>query len=323
MLETTQSQVGSLSVEPTDWLAWLADAPLFVDSEQIGAFYDAVVRPENTTGKITLQLNNATANKISGKVAGEVGFSLGKIFPYLGLPDLQAKVSTEGAGERTKSSQETETIEIHPISTPQRQLVQMALHYAVNLNERLFVIDGLQDAIWRAPETILALPRALVFINLPSLAEAKEKRIVETKLIPMAAEFSDGEVVLIHKNLLSGDGRTVPPAHPDFKPSKSADIIHAERQEYWRWFSTNFSPETSMLAVEEASKGRGKMRWIAYRIPINEEGDTLHLHISTAGRYDTGSFAYNFISRGYAHGIRLVGSLKSGPDMNVLAIFER
>ena len=29
------------------------------------------------------------------------------------------------------------------------------------------------------------------------------------------------------------------------------------------------------------------------------------------------------IKRGYKHGIRLVGTLKSEPDMNVLAIYER
>jgi len=28
-------------------LAWLADAPLFIDADQIDRFYDAVVSPEN------------------------------------------------------------------------------------------------------------------------------------------------------------------------------------------------------------------------------------------------------------------------------------
>jgi hypothetical protein len=42
-----------------------------------------------------------------------------------------------------------------------------------------------------------------------------------------------------------------------------------------------------------------------------------------AATYDTGTFAYNFIKRGYKHGIRLVGTLKSEPDMNVLAIYEK
>lgn len=31
--------------------AWLADAPLFIDGEQVDAFYDAVVRPEGKAGR--------------------------------------------------------------------------------------------------------------------------------------------------------------------------------------------------------------------------------------------------------------------------------
>jgi hypothetical protein len=41
------------------------------------------------------------------------------------------------------------------------------------------------------------------------------------------------------------------------------------------------------------------------------------------GDYDTGVFAYNFVKRGFSHGLRLVGTLKAGTDVNVLAIFEK
>jgi hypothetical protein len=49
----------------------------------------------------------------------------------------------------------------------------------------------------------------------------------------------------------------------------------------------------------------------------------MHLHIAARGRYETGAFGYNFITRGFKHGLRIVGTLKSEPDLNVLAIFER
>jgi hypothetical protein len=45
--------------------------------------------------------------------------------------------------------------------------------------------------------------------------------------------------------------------------------------------------------------------------------------LTAAGRYDTITFAYNFIRRGYEFGLRLIGTLKTDPDMNVLAIYER
>ncbi len=35
-------------------------------------------------------------------------------------------------------------------------------------------------------------------------------------------------------------------------------------------------------------------------------------------RHDTGVFAYNFVPRGFNYGLRIVGTLKSGPDVNVL-----
>jgi hypothetical protein len=78
-----------------------------------------------------------------------------------------------------------------------------------------------------------------------------------------------------------------------------------------------------MVAVEEASSHKGRIRWIDYRLPVTRAGDTLHLHVCPAGRYDTGVFAYNLIKRGFKHGLRLVGTLKSEPDMNVLAIYDK
>ncbi len=78
-----------------------------------------------------------------------------------------------------------------------------------------------------------------------------------------------------------------------------------------------------MLAVEAAATQHGRIHWIDYRLPLTKEGDTLHLHICPGGMYDTGNLAYYLIKRGFKHGIRLVGTLKSEPDMNVLAIYEK
>ena len=49
---------------------------------------------------------------------------------------------------------------------------------------------------------------------------------------------------------------------------------------------------------------------------------TLHLDVSARGDYDTGVFACNFIRRGERYGLRIVGSLKSKPALNVLAAYE-
>ena len=76
-------------------------------------------------------------------------------------------------------------------------------------------------------------------------------------------------------------------------------------------------------ATNAAASANGRISWIDYRVPLTEEGDTLHLHACPADKYNTGDFAYNLVKRGFKHGLRLVGTLKSEPDMNVLAIYER
>jgi hypothetical protein len=50
-------------------------------------------------------------------------------------------------------------------------------------------------------------------------------------------------------------------------------------------------------------------------------GEVLHLHAHAD--YDTGVFAYNLIRRGERYGLRIVGSLKSQPALNVQAIYEK
>ena len=95
-----------------------------------------------------------------------------------------------------------------------------------------------------------------------------------------------------------------------------------ERKKYWAWFGENFNATQAMIAVEKVAEG-GRIRWIDYRVPLTFEGDSLHLHFCPEGRYDTGVFAYNLVKRGFKHGLRLVGPLKSEPDMNVLVVYEK
>ena len=79
--------------------------------------------------------------------------------------------------------------------------------------------------------------------------------------------------------------------------------------------------QTAVQALE--SSGTGKLEVVDFRVPISEDGRTLHLHIHPRGEYPTITFAYNLIRRGFEHGVRLVGTMRSEPDMNVLAIYEK
>lgn len=303
---------------------WLADAPLFIDKEQVYRFYDAVVRPEAKEGSTTLAITEQNIDRIRAKLGleasvslSELGAILTSVFAFL-KPEI--KGSGEGDYQIDRSEQSSTTVELHPITTPQRQLEQLTLHYLVNRQERLFFVEDLREEEWRDPQTISQVPRELAFLSLPSQQEANELRLPETKLIPAAAEFENGKIETLFDKLKSRDRRTMPPEYPE---KGTVEELREARMKYWGWFDENFSATQAMLVVEEAATKNGKLRWIDYRVPLTHDGETLHLHVSPSGNYDTGVFAYNFVKRGYKHGLRLVGTLKSEPDMNVLAIYDK
>lgn len=337
----------------TEKLLWLADAPLFIDREQVERFYDAVVRPDAKNGQVTLQVTEEKASSISTKVAGDASLKLsakGKISPgallqFLSeiLPFLktevelgaeaQAKAGGEAGHQRSKKMVEGGSVTLFPIETPERQLEHLALHYLINHTERICFVSDTRDAEWRSPEVVSRVPRMLVFIDLPGQEQALAAGLPETRLIPTAAEFGNGEVVPLFMELTADNGAR-PPAYPEIKADEYRRVgiedrqamvrgLAGQRKEYWAWFEANFNAKRAIEVVEKASALRGGLRWIDFRVPLTPEGDTLHLHIAPSQSYPTGTFAYNFIKRGHKHGLRLVGTLKSEPDMNVLAIYEK
>ncbi len=302
-------------------IAWLADAPLFIDADHISRFYDAIVSPETETGETVIEITEDKINALKGKLALEASVTVGDLIGKFAnlLPGLDIKAAGEGNVERQTSSIEKNRVTLHPIKTPQRQLVQLSMHYLLNHPSRIYLVNNASEREWRSPVSVAEVPRQLTFLNLPSQAQAQEKNLPETKLVPTAAEFEDGKIELIYNTLKGRDG-SEPPSYPD---KGRPDELRNARREYWNWFNTNFSATQAMIAVEQAALEHKRIRWIDYRVPLTDEGDTLHLHISPAGQYDTGVFAYNFIKRGFKHGLRLVGTLKSEPDMNVLAIYDK
>jgi hypothetical protein len=300
-------------------LGWLADSPLYIDGQQVERFYDAVVKPEGTDGTVTIELSSEVSKELRRSAGGELGMPpLAKLFPF--LPELSLK--TEVGAAKGKKEGTTHTIELHPISNPQRQLEHLTFHYLNHHRDRLFLVSDPSTTEWRDPDTIRRVPRQLVFLDLPG--EGENKAGFRTCLIPTAAEFKNGKIELLYDRLVKRLKEKVgsePIEYPEHPPAGQS--LQDARKKYWAWFHTNFSPTQAMLVVEEAAGENGRIRWIDYRVPLTSEGDTLHLHASPALSFDTGTFAYNFIKRGYKHGFRVVGTLKAEPGMNVLAIYEK
>lgn len=317
-------------------VGWLADAPLFIDGDRIDSFYDAVVHPKYEEEQVKLQVTEDVVERINTEfnLSGKLSLgSLGAFFVGL-LPTGEISAGGNVQKGQDKRKVEAQEITLRPISTPQSQLVQLTLHYLINQPERLFLLDDLSDptrrsgkSLWNDPQTISGIPRELVFLNLPSREEAHEHGILPTKLIPMTVEFENGEVEFLYEKLKKGD--EWPPVYPEgVEKDLNPEQIDDERRTYWYWFDESFSPRRAMLAIEEAAQGNGRIRWIIYRVPLNSDSankrsDTLHLSISPAEKYDTGTFVYTLIRHGYEHGLRMVGTLRSEPSMNVLAIYEK
>ena len=60
-------------------LSWLADAPVFIDSKQIGVSYDAVVGPAFRT--VELQVTATQTQQLEKSAAGRLDSGLSAFFP--------------------------------------------------------------------------------------------------------------------------------------------------------------------------------------------------------------------------------------------------
>jgi hypothetical protein len=60
-----------------------------------------------------------------------------RIFPFL---DAKVKGGLKAAVGGERGKEEENEIELHPIETPERQLVQLALHYLTNPPDRVRIV---------------------------------------------------------------------------------------------------------------------------------------------------------------------------------------
>lgn len=309
----------------SEYLKWLADAPLFIDETQINALHDATLRPDGEQDYVDIAITKEMLAKLNLK--GGAGLEVGlPDFLTAMIPGLAAtaKVKGEAGGEVDRTTKDSKTIRVRSIHNPQRKLQELVLHYAAQKSDRLNFVSckDLAKDDWRKPAEIVKAPKILVFLDLPSLDEEDAGAgVSSTIIIPTAAEFSEGTIKQIYSDL--EQRLLIKLRYPSRKPGQTAEALRDERKQYWNSFIEKFNDTEAMVAVEEAAKGLGRLRWIDYRLRLGANGDTLHLHCCPTEKYDTGVFAYNLIKRGHKHGLRIVGTLKSEPDLNVLAIYEK
>jgi hypothetical protein len=293
-------------------LLWLLDAPMFIDQKQVEAFYDAILLPEVEGTGLTISDSLARGRTFS------TGITVGAAVPGLAKGEVAAGV--DARKDETKSH----ALTFQRIVNPYRHLLKLAIHYATEkeLRKRIVFVKSSRAvdargedvrAKWAGDEYSQASPRAMVMLELPA----------GVPLVPMALETEDGTIKLLFQDLVElwKEPGEVLPAYPE-DPS-----LKEQRRKHWRWFTDRYKHRDAMEILEAAAR-TSRIAWIDFRLPIGTDDPSqaevfLHLHIAARCEYETGVFAYNFIGRGFKHGLRIVGTLKSEPDLNVLAVFER
>ncbi len=323
MAKKGQTQEQQERLARLEALFWLADAPLFVDERLVERFFDAVVRPKYEHVGETDQRSDETEDKILAALGlkGSAGLKLPEWLKPIKL-DVEAKGDI--TGEQKSIEKTTSISQLKPIWNAERQLEELTRHYLAHHRDRIVVGDApLQDADWPKgkkwysadPSYFTRVPRALAFLDLP----------LGTKLIPTAAEFTDGTISLLYEDLvrrLTGEKGGPMRRYPE-DSAISVQELRKQRKQYWASFQQHYDSKHAMLVIEEASTKHGRIGWIDFRLPLDDEGTTLHLHIVPSGKADAGTFGYNFVRRAHKHGVRVVATLKSEPDMNVMAIYEK
>ena len=290
-------------------LAWLADAPMFIDGPRVDAFYDAVFRPDY--GEISRTLGDQVTSETT--IGGE--FNLGAL-----LPGVFGKAGV--SADHSKGHERSTQTEVQPISNPYRHLLALALHYSTAKSDRLVLARTPSEATDGTGQQLSAdwlLPNS-DFIRNPPRAMIMLEVTPGCKLIPAAVELSSGRTEPLFERLVKGfteKGATPAPEYPGSHAPLEA------RNEYWKWFVQAYNDRVALDVVEDAAENQ-RIQWIAYRVSFaGDTGPFLHITLNARGAYDTGIFGYNFINRGTKHGLRIVGTLKSEPDIDVLAVFER
>ncbi|MCR9188879.1 MAG: hypothetical protein NXH96_08795 [Alteromonadaceae bacterium] len=290
-------------------LWFVVDIPLFIDSQGVKKLYDALSRPEFETVSQTRGSSKQKSQEESVKISGKSTLGL--------APFLTTSMSTEFGQKESIAHSESRSLNQEANRSPEMQFEKVIGFYAQNYPERIFWvgsklsevkdIDGESYTWSEISEKIEGpAPRPLIIFELQE----------GSKIIPMAGETVDSKFKMIYENYINQLDY-----NGDF-PKYSSEP--GQREYYWSELEKSFNSTKAMRAVEDSTKDGGRLDWIDYRLIGREDDEILpiHLHLAPRGDYNTGTFAYQTVRRGFKFGLKIIGTLKQGEDVNVLAMYE-
>ncbi|MGC3524724.1 hypothetical protein [Pseudomonas aeruginosa] len=293
-------------------LWFVVDIPLFSDAVAVEKLYDALNRPEFETKSRKTTNNAAISKELSGELSGSG--SSKEIADFL-------KISTTAkfSGKRTKTEGKSIELNQERNFSTEMQIERIINYYAWHYPDRIFWAKADLSEVFNTDGSNLTWDEVSKLINSPAprpiiIFEA----VSDSKIIPMAIETTDGKHIKVSENYIKKIKRQNKAIIPPYSSSPGAS------QKHWEALEKYFDSTEAMKAIEDSTKNGSRIDWIDYRL-ISRSGSNIipiHLHLTPRGNYNTGTFAYQMVRRGYKHGIKIIGTLKKGEDINVLAIYE-
>jgi hypothetical protein len=286
-----------------------------MDDRLLDRLYNAIIRPEY----ILLESSETTerGQRKTGKAGVEVT-SETSIIPAFWKVAGTMNAAYEGEEELTRGAQVTKQF----VHSSERRLQEIVAHYGDKHPDRLFIdqpgetplrdLSG-KDVSWDEAIQLLEVPgpRPLLFIELAPLVP----------IMPMAGGTEAGTTVLLSAQMIkemAAKGDVVPPW-----PADDDCDAPKKKTEHWAAFMRKYDNWIATRVVDHGFGNEHRLEWIDFRIQVNTRDKPIHIHFAAAGKHHVGEFAYNVVRRGYKEGLRLVGRLKRGCDVNVIALYER
>jgi hypothetical protein len=319
-------------------LWFLADTPMFVDGVLISRLYDAVFRPEVEIASHSDADTKELAGKVSAiaKASGEAQIQVPPWLAAFGLDVAKAKAAFEASasGEGSKRNANTATSTYLVVKSDERYLEKVVSLYVQKYRRRLFWVSGNLDGgrslaephrhlTWQEMEGELDKPgpRPLVILDFPKGSKLMPTygELANAKGCPLVADY-------LAKRVKNQEGYAMP-RYP------SGDMTMEDRtnkrREYWQQVHHGFDSQAVQQTVEAAAgEEKSRFDWIDFRALVDLDQvpalrEPPHLHFVSRGEHSTGTFAYQMVRRADRFGIRMIGTLKSGQDINVMAVYER
>jgi hypothetical protein len=283
--------------------------PTFIDERLVYKLYNAIVRPEF----ILVQSSEKSARTGSENLTAELE-ALSGIPAFL---KLGMKVGTASAEALTRETEITKQY----VHSSERRLQEIVSAYVRSHPERLLFDEVGQSCLtsfagestnWDAAEDLLDKPgpRPLLFIDLPP----------NVSIIPHSGESQLGKPVLLIDTIVERLRKNRKKI-PDYPRENDPDPI--AKSHYWDALIEGYENWTAMDVINEEFGANERIEWIDFRMKLSTRERPVHLHFAPAGTAPTGDFAYNLVRRGFKVGLRLVGQLKKGCDLTVLALYQR